>query len=243
MISTTDSARYRRGSASKDTRKPALVRMMWRICLINLLMPCEQLNKNNMQLFGKTVDFSLSKKRILNTLKKLRVKDYLLALAITFFIALPIMVSFLEIIPSDKISRVMSKVRSIINIDTILVIAPLCSLILSNYQKSQSEDRFVDIENRIKEFSAVILILTLAIFTVMSVLFSTVPILFWNYAFSTKATIHIVIFIVCLYYILAIDDLMKDLLDKPNKLYALLWSILLISYILYRVIFKWLDFK
>lgn len=59
-----------------------------------------------------------------------------------------------------------------------------------------------------------------------------------------KITIHLIIFIIFIIFIysmLAIDEIMEYLSKYPHRLFAMLWSLLLLGYILYEIVFKLLP--
>lgn len=187
--------------------------------------------------------------RIKATICHINCKNSAWVLGITVLIVLPLGLTIFPylILPIDKDSYFFRMI-STINLNSILIIAPLCSLIINNWKKDKPH-----LEKGIENLAKVIFACVISTFCAISILyvFSFFFRLFSdgdsNIFFTSnklKITIHLIIFIIFIIFIysmLAIDEIMEYLSKYPHRLFAMLWSLLLLGYILYEIVFKLLP--
>ena len=178
----------------------------------------------------RNIDINKIKPRLLDLYHKLDKKGFLFALLVTFFIFIPLELTFVSIFTKKG-----NEILSYFNIDSVIVLSSICSLIVNNWLKGDNGSEREDLINLV---SSAVFLFTLVLFLIFSFFFS---IYFFLYGNKFLVTVHLLIFLVVVYFTLAIDFVMKKFNECPYMLYMTLWSILLFSYILYGILFKYLN--
>jgi len=174
----------------------------------------------------RNIDINKIIPRLLDLYHKLDKKGFLFALLVTFFIFIPLELTFVSIFTKKD-----NEILSYFNIDNVIVLSSIFSLIVNNWLKGGGTER----EKLIKLTCEAVFLLALALFFIFSIVFS---ICFYFHGNTVLVIVHLLIFLVVFYFILALDWVMNKFNKYPYRLYITLWSILLFSYILYGLIFK-----
>ena len=156
-------------------------------------------------------------------------KDFILAIFVLLFIASPLFITYISFI--NHFFGILDYANKLndFNLDVIIVASSLISLIINNWIKYGDVNKK---EEQVKLIAQLTFTLSLAIISVFSFFISYFSIIN-NYILF--GLINTGIFITSSFGLCKTNKLMKKFENQPNSLYAILWSILLITYIVYKL--------